>query len=44
MWLWLDDVDLLTICELSKGRFTSWTMKLDHERWPFSMVPFLKKE
>ena len=23
---------------LSKGRFTLWTMKSDHGRWPFSMV------
>ena len=39
MWLWLDDVDLLTICELSKGRFTSWTMK--DGLFPWSR--FLKK-
>ena len=23
---------------LTKGRFTLWTMKLDHGRWPFLMV------
>jgi hypothetical protein len=26
------------IC-VSKGWFTPWTMKSDHGRWPFSMVP-----
>ena len=25
----------------SKGRFTPWTMKSDHGRWPFSMVQCL---
>ena len=24
--------------KLPKGQFTLWTMKLDHGRWPFSMV------
>ena len=27
-----------------EGRFTSWTMKLDHGRWPFSVVPFFIKK